>query len=56
MKNIIIEPKGVDFVIGPSKMTKKDFKEISAYISKHKSEHLKSNTKAKKTSKSNKGN
>ena len=56
MKNIIIEPKGVDFVIGPSKMTNKDFQEISAYISKHKSEHLKSSTKAKKTSKSNKGN
>jgi len=56
MKNIIIEPKGVDFVIGPSKMTKKDFQEISAYISKHKSEHLKSSTKAKKNVKSNKGN
>ncbi len=56
MKNIIVEPKGVDFVIGPSKMTKKDFQEISAYISKHKSEHLKSSTKAKKISKSNKGN
>jgi len=56
MKNIIVEPKGVDFVIGPSKMTKKDFQEISAYITKHKSEQLKSSTKDKKTVKSNKGN
>ncbi len=55
MKNIIVEPKGVDFVIGPSKMNKKDFQEISTYITKHKSEQLKSSTKAKKTAKSNKG-
>ena len=40
--NIIMEPLGVDFVIGPSKMTKKDFQEISAYIKKHKKENLKS--------------
>jgi hypothetical protein len=40
--NIIMEPAGVDFLIGPSKMTKKDFQEISAYIKKHKKENLKS--------------
>jgi hypothetical protein len=49
--NIIMEPAGVDFLIGPSKMTKKDFQEISAYIKKHKKENSKavinSNKKAK---------
>ncbi len=39
--NIIMEPAGVDFLIGPSKMTKKDFLEISEYIKKHKKENLK---------------
>ncbi len=56
MKNIIIEPAGFDFLIGPSKMTKKDFQEISAYIKKHKSENLKSTTKVKKIVKSTKPN
>ena len=48
--NIIMEPAGVDFLIGPSKMTKKDFQEISAYIKKHKIENSKKiNNSNKKT-------
>jgi hypothetical protein len=52
--NIIMEPLGVDFVIGPSKMTKKDFQEISAYIKKHKKENLKSLITTNKKNKSKK--
>jgi hypothetical protein len=33
--NIIMEPAGVDFLIGPSKMTKKDFQEYKRLL-KHK--------------------
>lgn len=54
MKNIVIEPTGVDFLIGPSRMTKKDFQEISAYIKKHKSENLKPPIKLHKILKSKK--
>jgi len=43
-----MEPLGVDFVIGPSKMTKKDFQEISAYIKKHKIENSKKINKSNK--------
>jgi hypothetical protein len=50
--NILMEPAGVDFLIGPSKMTKKDFQEISAYIKKHKKENLKSLITTNKKNKS----
>ncbi len=46
--NIIMEAAGIDFLIGPSKMTKKDFQEISAYIKKHKIENSKKIIKGKK--------
>ena len=49
--NIIMEPLGVDFVIGPSKMTKKDFQIISAYIKKHKIENSKKINKSNKKTK-----
>ena len=52
--NIIMEPADVDFLIGPSKMTKKDFQEISDYIKKHKKENLKSLITTNKKNKSKK--
>jgi hypothetical protein len=33
---LIIEPKGVDFIVGPSVLTDKDRKEISAVITAYK--------------------
>lgn len=41
MKNLVAPTTEVDLLIAPSKMTKKDFEEISAYIKKHKSENSK---------------
>lgn len=41
MKNLVTPATEVDLLIAPSKMTKKDFEEISAYIKKHKSENSK---------------
>ena len=41
MKNLVAPTTEVDLLIAPSKMTKKDFEEISAYIKKHKSENAK---------------